>query len=180
MTEEKFSDRSKVHARECAQCDGEGCRGSSAREARCSRLSRDNTRRNRIERRPDQHPAGASCATGRRCIKVTRKSLSAQSIASGSEFAAEDCMAFAYILRAVDPHQGVPRVPRGSVETMSSETRRLFRRRVRRRRALRHRLPADLDPEGSKARLQRRRPEAQKVRGTTGTLDSSVRSLDRR
>jgi hypothetical protein len=63
---------------------------------------------------------------------------------------------------------------------MSSETRRLFRRRVRRRLALRHHLLADLDPEGSKARLQRRRPEAQKIRGTTGALDSSVRSLDRR
>jgi len=48
-----FSDGSKSHTQECADCDRECLRGSSTRAARCSRLARDNPSRNGVARRRD-------------------------------------------------------------------------------------------------------------------------------
>jgi hypothetical protein len=48
-----FSDGSKSHTQECADCDRKCLRGSSTRAARCSRLARDNPSRNRVARRRD-------------------------------------------------------------------------------------------------------------------------------
>jgi hypothetical protein len=48
-----------------------------------------------------ENALSASCAAGHRRTKVTRKSLSAQSIASGSQFAAQHCLQRLLVQEAV-------------------------------------------------------------------------------